>query len=245
VTRNALYKLIFLMAGTSAATLAGGVFEGMSRGLLAILTMGAVLLIALLAYWIWRMAVVADETGLVVRSLIRTWRVPWRLVQDIAVEPDARRSGGHMVTAHLANGRAVVLRALRDSNLGDGRAMTGEVAKLRQLWETWRGDDWAPIPKVQQAISDRRVYGESPWRAGAYAALYTSLPMIMGFFFNIATEHSVPIFNLFFNPVTVVAVPALAFAFAAAQRKSVGDERRRRHSTHPEQGQAPEPRQPW
>ncbi|MFF1920292.1 hypothetical protein ACFVW8_06905 [Streptomyces sp. NPDC058221] len=104
-------------------------------------------------------ATLCDEHRLTVRKAFGTHTMAWQDVQGIEIHNVA----GHEVVPGEAPRRLVVLYHATGSrhvlpHLDDRKCqdLAHEVALLRQMWLAYRGQDWSPVPDVQDRIARSR-----------------------------------------------------------------------------------------
>ncbi|MFB4318396.1 hypothetical protein [Actinomadura sp. 21ATH] len=98
-------------------------------------------------------ATISDRTHLTVRGPFRDRATAWPDVQGIEIEENQGEAPGKVAVLYDAAGRRRTLPHLNDRGTVD---LPREVAALREVWALHRGEDWAPVPKVADAIARTR-----------------------------------------------------------------------------------------
>lgn len=226
ITRGALVALVIAIAIGTAKELLEAVMDGMPGAQLVLAFLIIVVFTACLLTWRVRQKASADDAGIIVGTLLRVRIFPWRDVQAIVIEQD--RANGRMPKLYVAGHRfPIALKALWLERRGF--ELDEMVAPMRRMWEESRGGDWMPDALMQKEISERQLYGESPWTYARFPASLVAAMMATGLVVNLGTERTMPLWNLLFNFGTLMGFPLVVYAAAFFKRKSEIDAMRRRN----------------
>jgi hypothetical protein len=111
-----------------------------------------------------RVKTVVDGTGLAVKDLVTTWRVPWSRIQAIMIETNPghftdSRQPKEIAVAYLDTGRRLPLLGVDDKNLAAmNLGLWTVVESLRQRWAAGRGAGWQPISAVHTRVAEMAHY---------------------------------------------------------------------------------------
>ena len=217
--------LVLLLAGTAALPV--------SAPLTALIAVAAVALAGLGPAYVVRSATVTGPCCLTIRGLWRARRFAWQDIQGIRIEAGPRVRGSRPAPRAVAvvydrQGRRRTLPHLNRAALtGRGLSLQTEVAHLRDLWQQFRGEHWAPA--VTAGIDGRARHVTPSWTFGflwAIAATIAAATLaIVGVATGAAGSLSAPV-SWLFAPGVILVLPVVVFLACTAG--SVLARRRRR-----------------